>query len=280
MSEFFSAYFRRLGTRAYSYETVLIELVLIGAGVYIILRFLRGTGGAGVAKGIGVLIIASFLIVDVMASRFDWQRIEFLYTKYVTVLIIGVLIIFQPELRRAVMRLGEAKVLRRWRGDVEQVITELVRSARDLSKRKIGAIIAVERETGLAALAESGTPIDAQVTSRLVDSIFYPGSALHDMGVIIRRGRVAAAGCQFPLAEGEDFPSELGSRHRAALGLSRESDALVIVISEETGKITLAERGWLDRDLTPEELRERLRVELAGGGGVSGQSRRAAPIGT
>ncbi len=262
MSEFFSAYFRRFGTEAYSYQTVLIELLLIGAGVYIVLRFLRGTGGAGVAKGLGVLIIASFLIVDVMADRFGWDRIGFLYTKYVWALIMAVLIIFQPELRRAIMRLGETRWLGRWMSHVEQVIASLVKSAEYLSKRKIGAIIAIERETGLAALVESGTPVDARVTAQFLNTIFWPGADLHDMGVIIREGRIAAAGCQFPLAEGDNLPTELGSRHRAALGLSQETDALVVVVSEETGTISLAEGGEFVRNLTPEELGERLRQGL------------------
>lgn len=262
MLEFLSAYFRRFGTEAYSYQTVLIELALIGAGVYFVLRFLRGTGGAGLLKGIAVLIVASFFIVDVMASQFGWQRIEFLYTKYVSALIVAVLIIFQPELRRAIMRLGEARWLRRWTGDVERVINELVRSVKYLSARKIGAIIAVERETGLGVLADSGTQMDARVTANLVNTIFWPGSALHDMGLIVREGRLAAAGCQFPLAQGDDLPSELGSRHRAALGLSQETDALIIVVSEETGTVSLAERGGLVRNLTPEELGRRLRVGL------------------
>ncbi len=258
-----SEYFRRFGTEAYSYETVLIELLLIGAGVYLVLRFLRGTRGAGLLKGMLVLVLASFFIVDVLASRFEWQRIEFLYRKYVSALILAVLIIFQPELRRAIMRLGETRWLRRWTGDVEHVIEELVRVVSYLSARKIGAIIAIERETGLGFLAETGTKIDAQVSAEMLNTIFWPGSPLHDMGVVIREGRLAAANCQFPLAEAENLPTEYGSRHRAALGLSLESDALVIVVSEETGTISLAERGRLARHLTPEELGDRLRSRLA-----------------
>ncbi|MBN1344482.1 MAG: diadenylate cyclase CdaA [Phycisphaerae bacterium] len=265
MSEFFKDYFRRFGTEAYSYPTVLIELLLIGAGVYVVMRFLRGTRGAGLVKGLGVLIVASFLLVDVMAHRFGWQRIEFLYTKYVWALIFAVLVIFQPELRRAVMRLGETHWLGRWMSDVEHVIHELVESVKYLSARKIGAIIAVERETGLGAVAETGTPVDAEVTADLLNTFFWPGSPLHDMGVIIRQGRVAAASCQFPLAEGEEgLPTELGSRHRAAIGLSQESDALIIIVSEETGTVSLANRGRLIRHLSPEELCEHLQAELQG----------------
>lgn len=264
MLSYLSDYFRRFGTDAYSYKTVLIELLLIGAAVYVVLRFVRGTRGAGLLKGLGVLVIASFLLVDVLASRFGWQRIEFLYNKFVWALIFTVLLVFQPELRRGLTRLGETRWLRRWAGDVEQVIHEVVGSASFLSARKIGGIVAIEREVGLAAVIESGVAVDAQVSADLLNTIFWPGSALHDMGVIIRQGRVAAAGCQFPLAEAEKFSTELGSRHRAALGLSLESDALIIVVSEETGTISLAERGTLKRGLTPDQLGDLLRAGLGG----------------
>lgn len=263
MLDSFSAYFRHFGSEAYSYQTVLIELLLIGAVVYLVLRFLRGTRGAGLLKGLVVLVLASSFVVDVLASRFGWQRIEFLYSKYVSALILAVLIIFQPELRRAIMRLGETRWLRRWTSDVENVIEELVRAASYLSARKIGAIIAIERENGLGFLTDTGTKIDAQVSAELLNTIFWPGSPLHDMGVVIRSGRCEAANCQFPLAEAENLPTEYGSRHRAALGLSYESDALIIVISEETGIISLAERGRFVRHLTPEELGQRLRQGLA-----------------
>ncbi len=264
MLSYLSDYFRRFGTDAYSYKTVLIELLLIGAAVYVVLRFVRGTRGAGLLKGLGVLVIASFLLVDVLASRFGWQRIEFLYNKFVWALIFTVLLVFQPELRRGLTRLGETRWLRRWAGDVEQVIHEVVGSAGFLSARKIGGIVAIEREVGLATVIESGVAVDAQVSADLLNTIFWPGSALHDMGVIIRQGRVAAAGCQFPLAEAEKFSTELGSRHRAALGLSLESDALIIVVSEETGTISLAERGILKRGLTPDQLGDLLRAGLGG----------------
>lgn len=261
MSEFFSAYFRRFGTEAYSYQTVLIELLLIGGGVYFVLRFLQGTGGARLLKGIGVLVLATFLIVEVLAGELRWQRIEFLYSKYVSALIIGILIVFQPELRRAIMRLGETRWLRRWT-NVEQTVEALVHSVQYLSSRKIGAIIAIERDTGLRAQIQSGKPIDSKVTAELLNTIFWPGSALHDMGVIIRQNRVAAAGCQFPLAEGDDLPTEIGSRHRAALGLSQETDALIVVVSEETGTISVVEGGKLHRGLTLDRLGEMLRAGL------------------
>jgi len=133
-----------------------------------------------------------------------------------------------------------------------------VASAAFLSRNKIGAVVAVERSIGLGALADTGTPMEAAVTSRLLNTIFYPGTALHDMGVIIRGGRLAAAGCQFPLAESEEVDPSLGSRHRAALGLAQESDAVVLVVSEETGRVSLAYEGQLYIGLELDNLREML----------------------
>jgi diadenylate cyclase len=132
-----------------------------------------------------------------------------------------------------------------------------------LSRNKIGAIMAIERDVPLGGIAESGTAIGATVSAELLQTIFWPGTTLHDMGVVIRDGEVAAAGVQFPLYEGEDISTELGSRHRAALGLSQETDCLVVVVSEETGAISMAERGNLVRKLTPEALESMLRKGLA-----------------
>jgi diadenylate cyclase len=144
------------------------------------------------------------------------------------------------------------------RGKLEAVVDAIVESLEYLSRNKIGALIAVERSVGLGALTQTGTSIDADVTASLLNTIFYPGSALHDMGTIVSAGRVAAAGCQFPLAESGDVDPSLGSRHRAALGLAQESDAVVLVVSEETGRVSLACEGQLYIGLETENLREML----------------------
>jgi len=165
---------------------------------------------------------------------------------------------FQPELRRALIQIGQAKFFRGRRGEVEKLVDALVDSAGYLSRNKIGAVVAVERSVGLGALAETGTRLNAEVAAGLLNTIFYPGSALHDMGVVIAAGRVTAAGCQFPLAESEEVDPSLGSRHRAALGLAQESDAAVLVVSEETGRVSLACEGQLYLGLEPDNLREML----------------------
>ncbi len=141
----------------------------------------------------------------------------------------------------------------------------------------MGAIIAIERSVGLGALSAAGTPIDARLTAGLLNTIFYPGSALHDMGVVVRDGRLVTAGCQFPLAESEDVDPSLGSRHRAALGLSQETDAAVVVVSEETGRISVACEGQLYLGLEPSALRDMLIGLLAPSRKSARQKAGAAP---
>ena len=183
--------------------------------------------------------------------------------------------VFQPELRRALMRLGETRLFRGFGQQVNEEIEALVESATFCSRRKVGALIAIERETGLGGIAESGTRLNAELSAELLNTIFWPNSPRHDLGVIISQGRVTYAGVQFPLAESGDLERELGSRHRAAVGMSQESDAVVLVVSEETGDVSIAERGQLIRKLTPEGLRGLL-AELLGRNADAGSFRQAA----
>jgi diadenylate cyclase len=167
------------------------------------------------------------------------------------------------------MRLGETRLFRSFSTQVGEEIDQLVESATFLSRRKIGALIAIEREVGLGGIAENGTRINAELSAPLLNTIFWPNSPLHDLGVIVSNGKVAYAGVQFPLAEEGTLERELGSRHRAAVGLSNESDAVVLVVSEETGDVSIAERGTLLRKLTPDALRGMLgellgRIDLPG----------------
>ena len=249
-------YFRQLASDAYDPWVILIELLLIGTVVFCVLRFLQRTRGARLMRGVGVVVVASFVVVRMLAERFHWERIEFLYQYFVVAVFLVTLVVFQPELRRGLMRIGENLWLTGLYRKSDQLIELLVQSASALSKKRIGAIIAIERLSGLAAIVETGVALDAKLSAELLNTIFWPGSALHDMGVIVRQGRVVAAGCQFPLAETIDLERGLGSRHRAALGLSEESDAIVVVVSEETGIISVAHDGRLLRTLTPESLRD------------------------
>ena len=241
--------------KSYRWWVVAIELLLIGLVVYWVLRFLRGTRGARMLKGIAFVLISLYLIVRIVGPVFGLDRIEFLYRQFLIFAALACVVVFQPELRRALMRLGETRLFRGWSSQIDEEIEALVEAATFLSRRKIGALVAIEREVGLGGIAESGTRINADLTASLIESLFWPNSPLHDLGVIVSQGRIAYAGVQFPLAESGDLERELGSRHRAAVGLSQESDAVVLVVSEETGDVSIAERGQLIRKLTPDGLR-------------------------
>ena len=257
-----AGYWQRLTGGHYPWWVVLAEALLIGGAIYGVLRSLQGTRGARLARAAGMILVISFLIVRVVAQKFGFARIIFIYPYFLGAAFLTTLVAFQPELRRGLIRLGEIWGLRTWSKESEQVIEPITKAVARFSKNKIGALIALEGRVPIGGLVESGVRLDACLTEELLESIFWPGAALHDMGVIIRQDTVAAAGCQFPLADSDDVDRALGSRHRAALGLSQESDALVIVVSEETGTISVAHRGRFRRGLTVETLRKQMRETL------------------
>ncbi len=252
---------------SYGWWRIALELLLIGAVVYYVLRFLRGTRGARVLQGIAFLLIIVYVIVSLGKDRFELERIAYLYERFLYFSSVLIIVVFQPELRRALMRLGETRLFRGFGKQLNEEIEALVESAQFLSKRKIGALVAIEREVGLGGIAESGTKLNADLSPDLLNTIFWPNSPLHDLGVIISQGRVAYAGVQFPLAESGDLEKDLGSRHRAAVGMSQESDAVVMIVSEESGDISIAERGVLFRKLTVDALRGML-TDLMGRAGT------------
>ncbi len=234
---------------------VAVEVAVIWIVVLIIYRFLRGTRGARVIKGVALILVLGVITIILFGREGAFERLNLLYAKTLPIISLTLIIVFQPELRRALVRLGEARFFRQSGLRRARVIEELVAAIEYLSKNKIGALIAIERRVGLRGIVELGTRLDSEITKQLLETIFWPGSALHDMGVVIRGDRIAAAGVQFPLADSENLPQELGSRHRSAIGLSQEADALVLIVSEETGTISVAERGELKRGLTPDDLR-------------------------
>ncbi|HEX2972476.1 MAG TPA: diadenylate cyclase CdaA, partial [Tepidisphaeraceae bacterium] len=252
--------------RYYGPFRVGVEWLLIGLFVFGVIWVLRGTRGVRMLKGIGLVLIATYLIVALIGRELNLQRLEFLYGKLLLVAAFTTIVVFQPEIRRVLMRLGETRLFRTWSGqsdeEIESLVESLVESAVFLSRRKIGALMAIEREVGLAGVADAGTRLNADVSSELLNTIFWPNSPLHDLGVIISNGRIWYAGVQFPLAESGELEQELGSRHRAAVGMSQESDAVVIVVSEETGDISVADHGRLIRKLTPDALRNLLAEAL------------------
>jgi len=254
------SFFGRVAERPW---VALIELLLIGSVVYAVLRFLRGTRGARLVRAVLIILGVSFTVVSLIAKRLELERISVLYPYFILGVFLVSLVAFQVELRRLLLRLGQGGLLQRWLKTADVSIEPIVTAVGRLAKKKIGALIAIERTTEMGAVVESGIRLDAMVTAELLETIFWPGTVLHDLGLIISQGRIVAAGCQFPLAESGDVDRSLGSRHRAALGMSQEVDAVVIVVSEETGTISVATQGRLRRALTVESLQDLLEKELS-----------------
>lgn len=244
-----------------------IELLLIGAVVFSVLNFLRGTRGARLIRAVGILLAVSFAVVRLAAEELELDRIKVLYPYFVLCIFLVSLVAFQTELRRLLLRLGEISWLRWWDRDAESTIDPVVDAVMNLSRKKVGALLAIVRNTQIGAIIETGIPVDANISSELLESIFWPGSPLHDLATIIQHGRIVASNCQLPLAESGEVDRSLGSRHRAAVGLSHESDAVVIVVSEETGIISLAIHGKLRRAFTADSLKDALKKELLEYGG-------------
>jgi diadenylate cyclase len=255
-----SGLLERLGT--YPWWEVLIEIAIIWLVVYFVFRFVQGTRAAGALKGILVLFVVVTLIARILSGD-SFGRLAFLYDRLLGVVAIALVVIFQPELRRAVIRLGETPFFRQTPKDINHVIDHMTEACAYLAKAKFGAIIVLERQVGLEALTEGGTVLKAELSARLLQTIFHPGTALHDLAVIVRGRVVHSAGVQLPLADPEDMSDPgLGSRHRAAVGITKECDALVIVVSEETGLIRIGERGKLSPGFPAGAFRAQLRARL------------------
>jgi diadenylate cyclase len=250
----------------YPWWEVALELALIAVVVWAILRFIEGTRAAGVMKGLVALLLiglAARLFLSLVGREEAFERLGYLLDRAGVVVAIGLVVVFQPELRRALTRLGEAPIFRSTPSEIAAVVDSVVEACAYFQKAKFGALIVLERRTALGGISEGGTRLGAEVSARLLQSLFFPGTALHDLAVIIKGPIVHAAGVQLPLAGAADMPDPgFGARHRAAVGLSRECDALVVVVSEETGGIRIAERGRLTDPMTPEELRQALLVGM------------------
>lgn len=231
-----------------------IEVAVFWVGIYFVLRFLRETRGSGVVRGLTLLLLIGITSFLLLIKTFDLQRLEMVFNALLSSTVLGLIVVFQPEIRRAIVQLGDSPVFNRIFKRETKVIPRLIRSVARLSKDRIGALISIEREGSLQTLVETGITIDAELNSYLVESIFYPGSALHDGAAIVRDDRIVAASCLLPLSQNPDMDKRLGTRHRAALGISEETDAFSIVVSEETGRISATQNGKLYHDLTLEQL--------------------------
>lgn len=242
----------------------LLEIGLLFLVIYAILCFLQGTRGTGLLRGLIFVVVLAFLIATVIIEKLHLYRLDYLMgqDRALTFFLI-IAVLFQPEVRRLLLRLGETPLFRRLFHAEGAVAPEIVAAAFRLSERKVGGLIVIERETPLGTVVEGGTAMDAAVSSELLVTIFWPGSPLHDGAVVIRSGRVAAAGCLLPLTEQAGLAKALGTRHRAGIGVTEESDALSIIISEETTQVSVARRGQLRMGLDRDQLKAVLEEAMA-----------------
>jgi len=242
---------------------VVVELLSIGLVVWWVVDFLEGTRGERLFRGVIFILVAGVLILNLVVERLPFERLQYLYKGFLIAILIVAVAGFQPEIRRVLIQIGQPRI---WMGSSHQLsrtVEELISTVTQLSAARIGAIIVLEREVALGEFIETGARLDARVTADLLKSIFYPGTALHDMAVVIRDDRIVAARVQLPLAEAGSIDGiELGSRHRAAIGITAGSDALCLVVSEETGAISVAHQGKLDRNVTESEVRSYLTTAM------------------
>jgi diadenylate cyclase len=245
---------------------VAIELFSIGLVVWWVVNFLEGTRGERLFRGVIFILVAGVLILNLVVQRLPFDRLQYLYKGFLIAILIVAVAGFQPEIRRVLIQIGQPRI---WMGSSHQIsrtVEELVTAVTELSAARIGAIIVIERQVALGEFIETGVRLDARVTSDLLKTIFYPGTPLHDMAVVIRGDRIVAASVQLPLAEaGSVSGIELGSRHRAAVGITVGADAMCLVVSEETGAISVAKDGELIRNVTESQVRSYLSGAAAPG---------------
>ena len=236
-----------------------VEIAILAGTIYVVLRFLGKTRGAGIVRGLGLIVIGLFLVAQLVIASFDLTVLARVLDYLLTTVLVGLLVIFQPELRRGLMVLGRSRVLRYFvHARSYSVADRLADAAEALSRECVGALVVIEREVSLAAYVETGEVIDAVVSANLLRAIFSKRSPLHDGAVILCEGRIAAASCQLPLGQlPEGVTMHMGMRHRSALCMSEETDAVLLVVSEETGRVSVAVAGRLE-PVARENLSRRL----------------------
>ena len=236
-----------------------VDIAIVAFGIYWLLLLIRGTRAVQILVGLVLLAGAS------LASKaFELATVQWILDNFLSSAVLIIIVLFQADIRRALARVGRGVFPAVSRREESQILEEVVRAAQSLAERGIGALFVLERETRLDDLVEAGVAIDAAVTKDLLCAIFLPPSPLHDGAVVIQSGRIAWAGCVLPLTLREGLPDGLGTRHRAAIGITEESDAVVVVVSEETRAISVVFGGELIRDLDGPRLREILREILSG----------------
>ncbi len=237
----------------------IVEIAILWFVIYHIILFFEGTRAVQVLRGIIILLLAFFLFQKLGLNILDW-----LLTKMFTISVIAVLIIFSPEIRQGLARLGQRHLfgpnLRE--EELDYVLKEICKAAQKLSEDKIGALIVIEKHDPLTGYIESGVIIDARVSSDLIQAVFTPNNPLHDGALIVQQGRIAAAGCLLPLSQNQELSRIFGTRHRAALGLAEETDAIAVIVSEERQDMSLVYRGKFYKDFSQRDLCSKIKELL------------------
>lgn len=244
----------------YEWLIMLAELLLIGLAVYIIVSFLEGTRGERLFRGMILILIVGSLLLNLVVRKFGMDRIDFLYKGFLIAVLIIAVTAFQPELRRALIRIGQTRFfVQSTPQQLTRSVEEILKAVARLAASRTGAIIVIPQQVPLGEFIETGLRIDARVSCDLILTVFYQGTPLHDMAMIIQGDRIVAARVQLPLAEADSsIRGTLGSRHRAAIGVTTTSDAVVIVVSEETGVVSIALNGRLIQNVSEAQLRRHL----------------------
>lgn len=236
-----------------------IDIMTVAVAIYFVYKQLKDTRAVSLLKG---LLVLAF--INVVSHTLNLYVINWILQQGMTVLLFALPVVFQPELRRALEQLGRGRIFNRAQNvseaEMDSAINEVMAAARVMSREHTGALMVFEREVGLGDYIDTGILLDAKLSRELIKNIFVPGTPLHDGAMIIRNGRIMAAGCLLPLTEDRTLSTELGTRHRAAIGLSEQADCVVVVVSEETGKISYTYGGHIYRHLPEDQIKEALRT--------------------
>lgn len=254
---------------------IAIEVLVFALVIYAFIRFLQETRGSAVLKGFIFLVLMLGVGFITVVRQFRLDHLNYLADQGLFIMLIGLVVVFQPELRQVLVKLGEARVFHRLTRDErrsDSAIEAIVRAAQELSRRGLGALLLLERSVGIAGFTEGGVRLNAEISEALLVTIFFRDTPLHDGAALLRDGRIVAAACLLPLSEKPNLPARFGTRHRAALGATEENDAFAIVVSEESRRISVAYRGGIEEGITPDRLRQILSsddvelVDSSGGG--------------
>lgn len=237
----------------------LLDILIVAFVLYRLMLLVKGTRAERMLWGLAVIVLAYFV-----SQRMGLFTLHWILSNFLSSIVIIVIVVFQRDIRRVLVQVGKTSFFGRGEGAREEIFEELTRAAFQMSEKKIGALIALEKDVGLGDYLDMGTEVDAKVNSEMLLSIFNPSSPVHDGAAIIRKARISRAGCFLPLAKGEEISKSLGTRHRAALGLTEETDAVVIVVSEETGEVSIVTDRNIERNMNAQIFMERLRNAFMG----------------